>query len=132
MNTQILRFTLIKRLTALHPGRSAEEIAALALDLEQTNAYSADDAQRLVAVGTKHQLARARELAPSLHRQVASEMVAAASANSSPEAASLDRVNARLASMGLGSFDEAMAGDSDTRDFYGIDLSTLHTPKGAA
>jgi hypothetical protein len=131
MNTQILRFALIKRLSSLHPDKPVDAIAALAVVIENTNAYAADDAHRIVAVGTRGQLSAARELAPALAHQVSNEMVASASASSSIEAAPLDRARARLRAMGV-DMDAALDGTDESRsDFYGLDLNNM-PPKDAA
>jgi hypothetical protein len=128
-NTQLLRFELMKRIQAAYPTAPPGRAEEMAADIEATGAYQ-HDGTRIVPVGSRGDLAKAKMIAPTVCGAITSEYVQACSSSSSPEAAPLDRAAARLRAMGL-DMDSALSGDdSDTREFYGLDLSDM--PKGAA
>lgn len=129
---ELIKAEFLKKLRLAHPTFTADSLESLAERLAESGAYSFNG-ERLIPCGDRGAVARAFQIDPAFVGLISAEHVRASSANSSPEGAAFDRVNAKLASMGLGSFEEAMAGDSETgREFYGIDLATLNTPKGAA
>lgn len=128
---EIMKAEFLKKLRAAHPSFTQDSLQSLADRLAESGAYTFNG-ERIVPIGDRGAMARAFQIDPAFVGLISAEHVKASSANSSIEGASFDRVNARLASMGLGGFEEAMAGDSETgREFYGIDLSTFD-PKGAA
>ena len=127
--TQILKSAILQRLQSLHPTAPAASIESRADALVESGAYVLTGT-RLAPVGNRAALARAFAVDPAFVGALTRDHVAAASANSSPEAAPLDRAAARLAAMGI-NLDDALGGDSETgRDFMGCDLGNM--PKGAA
>jgi hypothetical protein len=126
-----LRDELLRRLKAAMPTSPLETIESLTDQLIELEAYE-HDGERIIPIGDRATMVRAWQLAPVVCGKIANDYTVHCSSASSPSAVPIDRARARAKAMGI-DLDRALnREDDDDREFMGVRLSTLVTPKGAA